>query len=71
MASSSKHDLPNLVFSDEEVDDMRLKSGLEDLHAGDVIPVRMADVNNPLKFWVHIQTEKKKEEIDKLYNEMQ
>lgn len=48
-----------------------IKNLLGEFHVGDTIPVKLSDVNNPLKFWVHIQQEKHVKQINELHHEMQ
>lgn len=61
------------IFSDEEEEEEQneIKAIVSELHPGDTIPVRLSEVNSPLKFWVHVRQEKYMNEIDTLYKEMQ
>lgn len=61
-----------LQFSDdEEIENAGIKATLDELSSGEVIPVRISDVNNPMKFWVHVRREKNRKEIERLYKEME
>ncbi|XP_031630401.1 uncharacterized protein LOC116345291 [Contarinia nasturtii] len=58
-------------FSDSEEEDYTdIKNISSEIHAGDTLPVRISDVNNPLKFWVHVRLPKYKDDINNLYKEM-
>lgn len=61
------------MLSDEEEEEEQneIKGIVSELHPGDIIPVRLSDVNSPLKFWVHVRQEKYKNEIGTLYKDMQ
>lgn len=41
------------------------------LNVGDTIPVRVSEVNNPLKFWIHICRKENKSQLIQLFTEMQ
>lgn len=44
---------------------------LSEFHAGDILPARVSDTNNPLKFWIHIRQEKYITQINEMYKKMQ
>lgn len=43
---------------------------LNDLHCGDILPARVSDTNNPLKFWIHIRQEKYVTQINDMLHQM-
>lgn len=61
------------LFSDEEEETElnEIKGILSDLHVGDTLPVRISDANSPLKFWVHVRSDKYKQQMNKLYKELE
>lgn len=48
-----------------------LKALLDELHVGETVSVRISDVNNPLKFWLHLRPEKYVSQLRQMHNEMQ
>lgn len=56
---------------DEEPTETGMKDLLGELHVGDMVPVLISDVNNPLKFWLHIRQAKYEQQFNQLYNDMQ
>lgn len=44
---------------------------LSEFQAGDMLPARVSDTNNPLKFWIHIRLEKYISQINDMYKTMQ
>lgn len=57
--------------SDEEVQISEIPELLSEFCCGDILPARVSDSNNPLKFWVHIRQEKYVQQINKMLTDMQ
>lgn len=73
--TSSREQIINPIhsFSDDEEEDQLndIKSVLGDLSVGDMIPVVLSNVNNPLKFWLNIRREEYEKQFKTLYKDMQ
>lgn len=63
----------HLLSSDE--DEGRKVSEIPELlngfQAGDILPARVSDTNNPLKFWIHIRRKEFIAQINDMYTTMQ
>lgn len=70
LPSSSDRVHMKMALSSSEDESDSIKDLLDELHVGDVIPVRVSDINSPLKFWVHIRQDKYIQQINKLYKAM-
>lgn len=57
--------------SDEDEENTDIKGVFNEIHAGDVIPVILTEVNSPLKFWVNIEQQQYELQFGVLNTEMQ
>lgn len=67
--------MANPLLSDDDDDEEKEQTDIEDIvkqiHINDVVPVRVADINNPMKFWLHVRLQKYTHKINKLLEELQ
>lgn len=57
--------------SDDEVKISEIPDLLSEFQGGDILPARVSDTNNPLKFWIHVRQEKYTLQINDMYKKMQ
>lgn len=59
------------LSTDEEEKVSEIPELLSGFQAGDILPARVSDTNNPLKFWIHIRREEFITQINEMYRTMQ
>lgn len=72
MTSQSSRELQKIELTSEDEPTIdEIPDLLNGLYVGDILPARVSEANNPLKFWIHIRQEKYTVPINEMYKEMQ